>query len=163
MAMKRGFPSWYGMTAGSNNDLLNENWNGQQVLMPGIGCDIAKWHFRSLAGILPDESGPGFKKFIIRPNVVGDLHWVQCHYDSVHGRIESNWQRRGNQLVMNVTVPANTMATVQVPGGIGDITESGVPAAQAPGVRLLGKEGGRTVFETAAGVYRFVGRIQQAK
>ena len=43
----------------------------------------------------PDPTGPGFKKIIIKPNIVGDLHWVESNYDSVHGRIDSNWRRRG--------------------------------------------------------------------
>ncbi|MGD0896583.1 MAG: family 78 glycoside hydrolase catalytic domain, partial [Thermoguttaceae bacterium] len=163
MVDKTSAPSWYAMTAGTNNDLLKETWSGGAALMPPLGCTVAFWNFYSLGGIRSDPSGPGFKKIVIRPNMVGDLHWVQCHYDSVHGRIESNWSRRGDTFVMDVTVPANTTATVHVPAGIGDITESGVPAAQAAGVRLLGKEGDRTVFETAAGVYRFVGRLQQAK
>ncbi|MGD0896578.1 MAG: family 78 glycoside hydrolase catalytic domain [Thermoguttaceae bacterium] len=160
MTMKRSFPSWYGMTVGANNDVLNEVWTGSQVLMPSLGCGVAKWHFCALAGILPDESGPGFKKFIIRPNVVGDLHWVRCHYDSVHGRIESNWQRRGRQFIMDVTVPANTTATVFIPTTRAEtILESGKPLAQADGVQLLRAERERAVLSCAAGAYHFTAAL----
>ena len=155
MTMKRPAPSWYAMTVGVSSDIQREHWGGGAVIMPSLGGNMAKWHFRALAGIWPDESGPGFKKFIVKPNIVGDLHWVRCHYDSVHGRIESNWQRRGKQFVLEVTVPANTTATVYLPPGAGAVTESGRPASQAPGVRAVEAKAARSIFEVASGVYRF--------
>ncbi len=66
-------------------------------------------------GINPDETGPGFKKIIIKPAVVGDLTWVKYGNDSVHGLIVSNWKREGGKLTMNVTIPINTTAMVYVP------------------------------------------------
>jgi alpha-L-rhamnosidase len=155
MTMKRPAPSWYAMTVGANSDIQREMWGGGAVIMPSLGGNIAKWHFRSLAGVWPDESAPGFKRFIIKPNVVGDLHWVRCHYDSVHGRMESNWQRRGKQFVLEVTVPANTTATIWLPPGSGAVTESGRPVNQAFGVRAVEARAGRPAFEVASGVYRF--------
>jgi alpha-L-rhamnosidase len=155
MTMKRPAPSWYAMTVGVSSDIQREHWGGGAVIMPSLGGNIAKWHFRALAGIWPDESAPGFKRFIVKPNIVGDLHWVRCHYDSVHGRIESNWQRRGKQFVLEVTVPANTTATVWLPPGSGAVTESGRPAREAPGVRAVKTKAGREAFEVTSGIYRF--------
>jgi len=64
----------------------------------------------------PDPAAPGFKKIIIMPAIVGDLTWVKAHHDSPYGRIVSNWQRDGRRLTMDITIPANTTATVFVPG-----------------------------------------------
>ena len=67
-------------------------------------------------GIVANPVGPGFKKIIIKPAIVGDLTWVKAHHDSPYGRIVSNWQRDGRRLTMDITIPANTTATVFVPG-----------------------------------------------
>jgi alpha-L-rhamnosidase len=156
MTTKRPAPSWYAMTAGTDHDIQKETWSGGQALMPSLGGSIAKWHVRALAGIWPDESGPGFKKVLIKPNVVGNLHWVNCHFDSVHGRIASRWHRQGRRLTLEVTIPANTTATIHVPTNDPEtVTEGGRPAAQAEGLRLIEKRAGAAVFATEGGQYRF--------
>ena len=163
MTSARDYPSWYGMTVGSDQDLLKETWAGGQALMPSLGGNIAAWHYQALGGIRPDPAGPGFKKIIIKPNIVGDLHWVESHYDSVHGRIVSNWRKRGDQLVMEVTIPANTTATVFVPAkDAAGVTESGKPAAKAEGVKFLRMEDNAAVYAVGSGTYRFRSTLPKA-
>jgi alpha-L-rhamnosidase len=41
---------------------------------------------------------------------------VKAHHESPYGRISSEWKRNGKKLTMDVTIPANTTATVFVPG-----------------------------------------------
>ena len=156
MTSAQDYPSWYGMTVGSDQDLLKETWAGGQALMPSLGGNIAAWHYQSLGGIRPDPAGPGFKKIIIKPNIVGDLHWVASSYASVYGPIVSHWQKRDGQLVMDVTIPANTTATVYVPAqGETSVTESGRTIAQAKGVQFLRLEPAAAVYEVGSGTYRF--------
>jgi alpha-L-rhamnosidase len=154
------YPSWYSMTAGSDNDVMKETWGGGMALMPSLGGNIAAWQMESLGGIRPDSSGPGFKKFLIKPNLVGSLHWVDTWYDSVHGRIISKWRKRGTQLVMDVTIPPNTMATIFVPAESDQVvTESGLPAGRSSGIRMRQFQNGRAVFEVASGRYQFVSKL----
>jgi len=61
MTAAQDYPSWYSMTAGSDNDLMKECWSGGQALMPSLGGNLAAWHYQSLGGIRPDPTGPGFK------------------------------------------------------------------------------------------------------
>ena len=77
---------------------------------------IEEWFYRGLGGISSDPAGPGFKKIIIKPQIVGDLGGANVAYESPYGRIVSNWKREGGRLTMDVTIPANTTATVFVPG-----------------------------------------------
>ena len=93
-----------------------EQWNGFYSRIHSCFTMLDGWFYQGLAGIRPDPTAPGFKKIIIRPAIVGDLTWVKCHYDSPYGRIVSNWKRDGNKVTMDVTIPANTTATVFVPG-----------------------------------------------
>jgi len=152
-------PSWYSMTAGTDHDLMMETWNGGRVCMPSLGGNIAGWSFQSLGGIRPDSSAPGFKKIILKPNIVGDLHWVESSFDSVYGRIISNWRRRGDRLVMDVIIPANTEATVYVPAQrIEDVSENGLSVKEAPGVKFLRMENGRAVLSVDSGRYSFMSK-----
>ena len=96
------------------------------------------------------------QEIIIKPAVVGDVTWVKCHYDSIHGRIVSNWKLQGAGLTMEISVPANTTATVYVPAkDKAGVTESGVPAAKAEGVTFMRMENHSAVFAVGSGNYRF--------
>jgi alpha-L-rhamnosidase len=156
MTSSRDYPSWYGMTVGSDQDLLKETWAGGQALMPSLGGNIVAWYHQALGGIRPDPAGPGFKKIIIKPNVLGDLHWVESSYDSVHGRIISNWRRRDGQIVMEVTIPGNTTATVFVPAKkLALVTESSRPTDSVAGVKFLRVENNAAVYAVGSGAYLF--------
>jgi alpha-L-rhamnosidase len=85
--------------------------------------NLDAWFYQTLAGIRP--AAPGFKKILIEPSIIGDLTWVKAHFDSPYGRIVSNWKLEGNQLTMDVTIPANTTATVVLPGKDGGSHEVG--------------------------------------
>jgi alpha-L-rhamnosidase len=152
----RQFPSWYSMTRGSGNDLLKETWAGGQALMPSLGGSVARWCYRGLGGIRPSTDAPGFKKILIRPTVVSGLNWVECNHESPHGTIVSNWRREGNHLTMVVRIPVNTTAKIYVPTqNAAAVTESGLPAGQAPGVRHLTTTDGAAIFQVGSGTYRF--------
>jgi hypothetical protein len=148
----------YGFQLKQGATSLTEAWNAgrgssQNHFMLG---HLMEWFYHDLAGIGCDPSGPGFKKIIIKPAIVGDLTWLKAHYDSVYGRIVSNWKREGDKLTMDVTIPPSTTATVCVPAkDAADVTEGGKPAAQAEGVKFLRLENGTAVFEVGAGRYRF--------
>jgi alpha-L-rhamnosidase len=58
---------------------------------------------------------------------------------------------------MEVTVAANATATVHAPAGtMTDVSGSGRPLDEAPGVKLLRMEDGSAVLSVGAGNYSFV-------
>ena len=166
IANQKTYPGWgYMLSRGATT--LWEQWNGYWSQVHSCFTSPGGWFYQGLAGIRPDPAGPGFKKIIIKPAVVGDLTWVKCSYDSIHGRIVSNWRREGDtstgpgagKLTMDVTIPPNTTATVYVPArDAAFVTESGKPAAEAEGVKFLRMENGAAVFEVASGSYQFCGQ-----
>jgi alpha-L-rhamnosidase len=93
-----------------------EQWNGYWSHVHSCFTSPDNWLYQGLAGIQADPAAPGFKNVIIKPAVVRDVTWVKAHHDSPYGRIVSNWQRDGRNLTMDITVPANSRATVFVPG-----------------------------------------------
>ena len=117
---------------------------------------IEEWFYRGLGGISSDPSGPGFKKILIQPQIVGDLTGADVAYDSPFGRIVSNWKREGERVAMDVMIPANTTATVHVPAkDAASVTESGKPASKAKGVKFLRMENGAAVYAVESGSYQF--------
>jgi hypothetical protein len=117
----------YGYQIRQGATSLTEAWDArrsssQNHFMLG---QIVEWFYHDLAGIQCDPAGPGFKKIVIQPAVVGDLTWVKASHECPYGRIESDWQRDGNEVTLDVLVPANTTATVRVPGKEGGAHEVG--------------------------------------
>jgi alpha-L-rhamnosidase len=118
--------------------------------------DLYIWMNRYLAGIRPDPQRPGYKHIMIHPILLGDLQFVRAWRECPYGRIVSHWKREGDTLIMNVTIPANTTATVYVPArDASQVTEEGKPAGQAEGVKFIRMEGDAAVFEVGAGQYNF--------
>ena len=118
------------------------------------GVADAEWMFRSMLGI--DTDGVGFKKIVLKPEMGEGITWAKGHYDSIHGRIGSDWKRDNDQFSWKITVPANTTATVYVPAKDEEsVSESGSPIAQVEGVTFLRMEKGRAVFEVGSGKYAF--------
>lgn len=155
MATQRDFPGWGYMLAQGATTMW-EQWDGYWSQIHSCYTCPGGWMYQGLAGIRPDESGPGFKKIIIKPAVVGDLTWVKCSYDSIHGRIVSNWSREGDRLTMEVAIPVNTTATVYVPAkDSATVTESGMLIGRAEGVKVARVQDGAAVYAVGSGTYRF--------
>ena len=95
---------------------LWEQWNGTESRNHIMFGDISAWFYKALAGIQPDPEAPGFKHFFVRPQVVGDLTSARGVYDSLRGRIVSEWTLKQDKFTLRVVVPPNTRATVFLPG-----------------------------------------------
>ena len=138
------FDAWDGTTAKGGMNSLNHYSFGA----------VGEYLYGVIGGIQPDA--PGYKRIKIAPVIRDGLTWANTRYDSIHGRIVSNWKRAGDKLTMEVTIPANTTATVFVPAkDAATVTESGTTIGQTAGVKFLRMEDAAAVFEVGAGTYRF--------
>ena len=165
MIQNTTYPSWgYSIEQGATT--IWERWNSYSK-DKGFG-DVkmnsfnhyslgacGEWMFRSMLGIETD--GAGFKKITMKPELGEGITWAKGHYDSIQGRISSDWKIENKTFHWNITVPANTTATVYVPTkDAAAVTESGKAAAEAEGVKFLRMENDRAVYQVAAGSYGFV-------
>jgi alpha-L-rhamnosidase len=115
------------------------------------------WFYKGLGGIIPDPQNPGFKHFILKPDVIRSMEFAKARYNSVYGLIESEWHCNGNEFRWSITIPVNTTATAYIPAqNPGEITENGVPAADTEGLEFLRMENGNAVFEIGSGSYSFI-------
>jgi hypothetical protein len=152
----------YGMMLARGNTTLTERWDGgpEASMNHFMLGHILEWFYGDVAGIQPDPAAPGFARAILRPTPVGNLTWASAHYDSLQGRYQTSWKRRGDRFSLQVTVPTNTSATLYLPAiGPASVTESGRPAAHAVGVRPLGRAKGVAVYRLESGTYHFQSRL----
>jgi len=156
MVAQKDQPSW-GWWLEQGATTLWEQWNGTESRNHIMFGDVSAWFYKALAGIQPDPQAPGFRHFFIRPNVVGDLTSARGEYDSIHGRIVSDWRIEKSRFRLRVTVPPNTTATVRVPGAtVETVSEGNSPAIKAKGVTRFRNEPGGAVFDLESGDYQFV-------
>ncbi|MDD7011183.1 MAG: alpha-L-rhamnosidase C-terminal domain-containing protein, partial [Candidatus Cryptobacteroides sp.] len=129
MLLNNTFPSWlYPVTQGATtiwerlNSLTAEDGFGGNNSMNSFNHyafgSVLDWMMERSLGIDQDESSPGFHHFYLRPvpDPSGGLKEASGWYDSPYGRICSSWKRSGNKLRYKFTVPANTTATLILPG-----------------------------------------------
>jgi len=157
------YPGWGFLVKERKVTTWPETWSGWGSQIIQVVGTPGAWFYEGLGGIRPDPAQPGFKHFSIRPGIVDSVDWVECHHDSPHGRIVSNWKREGGKLTMDVTIPANTTATVFVPAkDAAGVTESGKPASKTEGVKFLRMENNAAVYAVGSGAYQFQFTLSKA-
>ncbi|HOW63981.1 MAG TPA: family 78 glycoside hydrolase catalytic domain [Candidatus Paceibacterota bacterium] len=174
----RQFPSWgYEVEQGANS--VWERWDSftkehgfdgaegnQNAAMNSFSHysfgAVMEWAFRDLAGI--DTDGPGFHRLRIKPGPPtpgsnpdrAPIDWVKAEYDSLRGKILSQWKRSADRFELHLVIPANTSATVFLPAtDRATIREAGRPLGAVPGAKFLRMEGDRAVLGVESGTYHF--------
>ena len=168
------YPSWlYPVVNGATT--IWERWNSyiaETGTFGDVGMNsfnhysygsVTEWFYQYAAGIQYDWQNPGYKHFTIAPNPSTQLNQFKAEYESVYGRIVSDWALNGEAYTLNVTVPANTTATVVVPSELESaLTVDGQAATAAvEGVKYVGTENGKATFEVESGSYAFTSKISQ--
>jgi len=152
------FPGWGHMLERGATTLW-EHWqfsdNTYSHNHPMFGS-VSEWFYKVLGGINAAPDAVAFDRIIIRPQPVGDLKWVKATYDSVRGKVVSDWTREGSGFRLRVRVPVGTTATVFLPAKQGTaITEGGKAIGRAAGVRLVSREAGIAMLAVGSGDYKF--------
>ncbi len=162
IATQDSFPGWGYMLA-SGATTLWEHWaesdNTYSHNHPMFGS-VSAWFFRWLAGIQPAPEAEAFDRILLRPQPAGDLAWVTARVNTIRGRIESRWRRRGDRFTLHLTVPPNTEAVLHLPAREPDgVRESGRPVRSSPGVTLLGFADGVATYRLGSGRFSFRSRL----
>jgi alpha-L-rhamnosidase len=117
---------------------------------------IGEWMYRVMAGIEIDPASPGYRHTLIQPRPGGGFTSVSAAHVTPYGRVASAWKLDGQAFELAVEVPANTTATVRLPGArLADVREGGQAVAAAAGLSGARQDGADVVVEAGAGAYRF--------
>jgi alpha-L-rhamnosidase len=163
MVNQKTYPGWgYMLEQGATT--LWEQWDGENSLLHSSFVSVGSWFIEGVAGIQLDPARPGYRHFFIRPGIVGDLTSARGEFDSIYGKIVSDWKVSKEELTLTVEVPVNTSATVFVPtDDPTSVTESGKPAGDSAGVHAAKASDHAAVFEVGSGRYMFRAHWRAAK
>jgi alpha-L-rhamnosidase len=121
LLLNETYPSWgYMLSKGATT--WWERWNGDTG-DPGMNSynhyafgSVMAWVYRSVAGIDTKVEGAGYREIVVHPVLDPSLTHARGEYDSVYGRIVSDWDSKpGEAFSINLTIPANTQAKVYLP------------------------------------------------
>jgi alpha-L-rhamnosidase len=154
MARQTDYPSW-GHMLKQGATTIWEDWEGKLSQSHSSYLHIGMWFIEGLAGIQPGDDADGYRTFYLRPACDGSvpLSWVRCRQETPYGVIQSNWRRDGNRVTLDLIVPPNTTATLEVavPGKLQS------PKGDA-GITRLPASGALQRLRLAPGHYRFAAR-----
>jgi alpha-L-rhamnosidase len=157
LLMQEQFPSWlFQVKLGATT--MWERWDGwtpeKGFQDPGMNSfnhyafgAVGQWLYTTVAGI--DLAAPGFKQIRIAPRPGGGLTQAKASYDSMNGRILSDWSLDGDALTLRVTIPPNTRATVYVP------STAPQDVRAADGTKPQRTQEAAAVYELGSGTYEF--------
>jgi len=160
------YPSWlYPVTQGATT--IWERWDGQKPdgTFQDKGMNsfnhyaygaVGDWMYRVMAGIDIDAAAPGYKHIVIQPRPGGGFTSVKASHKSLYGEVASAWTRDGSTFTLTTGVPANTHATIRLPGAKSDaVTLDGRPLVTGNGVTDVKEDGQDVVVEVGSGHYAF--------
>ncbi len=152
------FPS-YGREILKGSTTLWETWDGILSHSHPMFGSVCEWFYNTLAGIKPDPHAPGFRHVVIRPLPVADMDHVTATYRSPYGPVTTSWHLRGDDLVLETTLPPNTEATVMLPA-IDEHTLTATGRYNQPdiGISFEGVKKDTAVWHVLSGTYSFVSR-----
>jgi alpha-L-rhamnosidase len=166
LLLQTTFPSWlFSVLHGATT--VWERWDGwtpeKGFQNPGMNSfnhyslgSCGEWMFDTVAGIDVDPAHPGFSRFIVRPRPGPGLTQACATFDSVHGKIATNWTLQNGTFSLHVLVPVNTSAVVRLPTtNASSVEESRQPISAHPEIKPVPEAKEDTEFLVGSGDYNF--------
>lgn len=166
LLLQETYPSWlYPVKMGATT--IWERWDGIKpdgtFQVPSMNSynhyaygAIGDWMYRVMVGLDTYEDGTGYKHSKIQPHIGGGFTNAAASLQTYYGKLSNSWKVSGDQLMMEIEVPANTTATVFVPAkNANDITESGIAISQSKDIKLIETKEGSVKLSLGSGKYQF--------
>ena len=99
--------------------------------------DISSWFIQELAGLKPNPKVDDIRYFEISPHFIDALDYAKAHYESAFGKVEVMWQKKGETISLDISMPDGTYGKAVLNDG-------------------FSFENGDTVAELSGGEYNFV-------
>ncbi len=166
LLVQKDYPSWlYPVVNGAtsiwerlNSYTLENGFGGNNSMNSfnhySFGA-VAAWMYNYSLGIQRHPEKTGFNEFILRPtpDPNNQMTFAKGHYDSIYGRIVSEWKVEGGKLMYKATVPPNTKAKLYLPAkSANQVFENGKPITKWQGVEA-GTD--RIMIPLTSGSYSF--------
>ncbi|ARK09214.1 family 78 glycoside hydrolase catalytic domain [Fibrella sp. ES10-3-2-2] len=166
LLQQQTYPSWlYSVVNGATsiwerlNSYTVENGFGGNNSMNSFNHysfgAVASWMYNQSLGIQRHPEQAGFKAIVLKPtpDPTKKMTFAKGYYDSVYGRISSEWRREGAKWLYKTTLPPNTTTTLYLPAQrLDQIRENGQPITQWNGVS---QANGQVIIPLGSGSYSF--------
>ena len=166
LLLNEDYPSWlYEVKQGATT--VWERWDGLKPDStfedPGMNSfnhyaygAVGDWMYRVVAGLNSDPAQPGYKHIIVRPQPGGGFTFARATLVTPYGEAASGWKLDGTRLRVTVRIPANTYATVYLPGAhLQDVHEADTSLAATRGIRGSTQVADAVRVELGSGTYEF--------
>lgn len=117
VATQTTFPS-FGFWLENNSTTLIEHWNGGGSHNHEMFGSIVEYYYKYLAGIqspMEGNTSVAYKYIYLEPRVPEGLNSVDASYETVQGEVSVSWEKSANAFKYEVSIPANTTASVILP------------------------------------------------
>ena len=134
VALQETYPSW-GWWIVNGATTFYEYWSlgAKKSMNHHMFSEISAWFYKGLGGIFPDEEHPGFKNVVLKPNFVSGLKEFEAKHEGPYGTIISSWKKAGEEILYDVTIPANSTATLYL--NTWEVLESGKDLSENKQIR----------------------------
>jgi alpha-L-rhamnosidase len=99
-----GFPS-YRAWVDDGATTLYEYWDSTTSKNHHMYSDFMSWMIKTILGISPELSAPGFGRVHLSPYFFDGLQFAEGYSDTVNGKIEVRWERKAGSVELTVNVP----------------------------------------------------------
>ncbi|PHN08275.1 glycoside hydrolase family 78 protein [Flavilitoribacter nigricans] len=164
LLLQEEYPSWlYPVKMGATT--IWERWDGQKTdsTFQDKGMNsfnhyaygaIGDWMYRVVAGI--EIGAPGYKQIRIQPHPDERLEFARATFDSSYGEIASGWTLKDGQLQVNVTIPPNTAAIIELPKAtITGVQANGQGVRENADLKNVEEMDDKLLLEVGSGQYSF--------
>ena len=79
--------------------------------------DISSWFIQELAGLKPNPNVEDIKYFEISPHFIKQLDNARASYDSQFGKVSVKWERTGQDIKLEISMPKGTYGKAILPKG----------------------------------------------
>jgi len=120
---RHGTPSWLGMldrgatTVWEDWDGIDEHGHAHESLNHYSKGAVIRFLHEHVVGLRQSPGSAGWKSFVVRPVLGGDLESAGYTFQSPQGEIVVDWHRTTALFTLEVTVPTDSVAVIELPDG----------------------------------------------
>lgn len=164
LLLQEKFPSWlFPVKMGATT--IWERWDGQKPdsTFQDVGMNsfnhyaygaIGDWMYQVVAGL--ELGKPGYKEILIQPKPDKRLTFANASFESPYGKIKSGWKIDKDQVIVSVSIPANTTARITLPGvKAGKVSENKTPIQGKSDFKNIQAVNDDLTVEVGSGQYDF--------
>jgi alpha-L-rhamnosidase len=158
LLLQKTYPSWlYPVKMGATT--IWERWDGiktdstfQDKTMNSFNHysygAVGDWMYQHVTGLQIGK--PGYKHIVLKPEPSSKFSFAKATFETMYGRVLSEWEIKDGTMRIHVKIPTNTTATVTLPQAHPeDVKQDGKPLTGA------GNDTGGTIVQLGSGDYTF--------